>query len=119
MRQPAPTVSQADVEKIIKRDYPADKYDQIMSMLNTYGTEDWQREPQRVRLSVLKLANGNIDELRRYIEWAKCDYRDVISPVEYPMATKKIFRMDKLTKEEIESIYKKDWEQYQKWIDRE
>jgi len=89
-----------------------------MSMLNEYGANDWQRESHRVRLAVLKLANGNIEELRRLIEWAKNDYRDVIAPAEYPMATKKLFTRKTLTEEEMETIYKKDWDQYQQWINQ-
>ncbi len=116
MRQPAPTVSQTDVERIVMRDYPQDKYDEVMLILNSYGTDNWEREPHRVRLAILKLANGNIEELRRFLEWAKCDYRDVISPAEYPLATKKWGKIETLTEEEIESIYKRDWEQYEKWL---
>lgn len=107
-----------DVERVVRRDFAHENYYKIILVLNEYGTEDWQREPDRVRLAVLMLANGNIEELRRYIEWAKCDYRDVISPAEYPLASKKWFKMEKMTREEIDTIYKKDWEQYQLWLNK-
>lgn len=118
MEQPTPIVSQADVERIVRRDYPQDKYANIISVLDGYGVSEWHRETNRVRLAVLKLANGNIQDLRRFIEWAKSDYRDVLSPAEYPLASKKWSKMRNMSKDEVEAIYKKDWEQYQQWLNR-
>jgi hypothetical protein len=37
---------------------------------------------EQIRLAVVKLANGNLDELRRHIQTAKSDWRDVIVAVE-------------------------------------
>ena len=118
LKQPAPIVSKADVERIVRRDDSRDNFHKVISMLNEYGAEDRQREPDRVRLAVLKLANGNIEELKRFLGWAKCDYRDVLSPAEYPMASEIWFRMEKMIKEDIETIFQQDWEQYEYWLEK-
>jgi hypothetical protein len=52
--QPHPTVTRGDVERIVRRDFPADREPEILAMLNEYGTEDWHREPDRVHLAILK-----------------------------------------------------------------
>lgn len=89
-----------------------------MTTLDEYGTEDWQRERERVQSAVLKLAAGTLDDLRRYINLAKLDYRDVLAPAEYPRYTKKMFHIDKLTAEERQRIIDADWKQYQDWFTR-
>jgi hypothetical protein len=75
--QPTPTVTGADVERIVRRDFPADRAVEVLAMLDEYGTEAWQREAHRVRLAALRLAAGDIKRLRYEIEGAKRDYRDV------------------------------------------
>jgi hypothetical protein len=72
-----PNVTSADVERVVRRDFPADCVPEVLAILREYGTESWQREPHRVRLAV-KLAAGNIERLRFQIETAKGDYRDVL-----------------------------------------
>jgi len=54
--QPTPTVTAADVERIVRRDFPAERTAEVLAMLDEYGTEEWQRETHRVRLAALKLA---------------------------------------------------------------
>ena len=69
-----------------------------------------------MQLAVLKLAAKSLDGLRRYIEWAKTDYREVLGPAEYPGYTKKMFRIDKLPEQERQRIIDADWKQYQDWF---
>ena len=116
--QPHPTVSRADVERIVRRDFPADRTVEVLAMLDEYGKEDWQREPHRVRLAALKLAAGDIKRLRYEIEGAKRDYRDVLGPAEYPGYAKHMFHIDKLAQDEQQRIIDADWKQYQDWLTR-
>ena len=69
-------------------------------MLDEYGGETWQREPHRVRLAVLKLAAGSMERLRREVESAKRDYRDVLAPAEYSGYTKRMFHLKELPQDE-------------------
>lgn len=87
-------------------------------MLDEYGTEDWHRERDRVRLAVLKLAAGDMERLRYQVEGAKMDYRDVLGPAEYPGYGKRWFHIEKLSPEERQRIIEADWKQYQDWLTR-
>ena len=40
-KQPHPTVTGADVERIVQRDFPADRVVEVLAMLGEYGSEDW------------------------------------------------------------------------------
>ncbi|HZN53815.1 MAG TPA: hypothetical protein VFB67_00705 [Candidatus Polarisedimenticolaceae bacterium] len=114
--QRAPDVTRADVERIVRRDFPAERVGEVLAMLDEYGPEDWHREPDRVRLAVLKLASGSFERLRYEIEGAKRDYRDVLSPAEYPGYGKRMFK--KLAPDEERRIIDADWKQYQDWLTR-
>ena len=118
MTQPTPTVTAADVERIVQRDFPAARVAEVLALLGEYGTEDWHREPHRVRLAVLKLAAGDIAEARREIETAKRDYRDVLVCAEYPGYFKSVSVSTDLPPDEVQRIIKADWEQYQGWFTR-
>jgi hypothetical protein len=116
--QPTPTVTGADVQRVVRRDFPADRVVEVLAMLDEYGAETWQREPHRVRLAALKLAAGDMKRLRYEIEGAKRDYRDVLGPAEYPGYTKRMFRIGKLAQHEQQRIIEADWKQYQDWLAR-
>ena len=118
MTQPTPTVTAADVDRIVRRDFPADRVDEVHARLIDYGSEEWHPEIDRVRLAVLKLAAGNLEELRMHLGIAKIDFRDVLSAAEYPLYTKKWFHIDKLPPDERQQIIDADWKQYQAWLTR-
>ena len=119
MNQPIPEVTKNDVVRIVQRDFPAKQFDIVMSVLNSYGTEQWQRGVNRVRLAVLKLADGNLQVLRREIDAAKSDYRDVLALAEYPEYMQKVSPSANLGEVERERIIRADWKQYQYWLNRE
>jgi len=71
----------------------------------------------QIRLAVIKLANGNLDELRRHIRTAKSDWRDVIGAAETPEAMSLSFdEFDKLDVEARTEITTRDRRQYQDWL---
>jgi tetratricopeptide (TPR) repeat protein len=79
INQPTPIVTANDVQRIVRRDFPSEHLAAAMDIIKEYGTEKWHSGCNRVQLAVLKLANGNLKDLRRYIEVAKRDYRDVLN----------------------------------------
>lgn len=115
-KQPVPQVTARDVERVVRRDFPVDEYGAVMAILSEYGTEKWYGEPLRVRLAALKVANGNLQQLRACIESAKSDYRDVLAAAEYPSYCKIGSRVQKLPVEEQSRIINSDWQQYQEWL---
>ena len=112
VNQQVPKVTRKHVERIVRRDFPAEKFSEVMAALDEYGKESYEREIERVRLDILKLANGKMDGLQQAIKSAKSDYRDVISMAEYPSSRWDTF---KLPAEEKKQIYSKDWQQYLAW----
>ena len=116
--QPTPNVTNADVERIARRDFPADRVAQVMALLQQYGTERWHNEPARVRLAALKLAAGNIELLRYNIEVAKRDYRDMLAPAEYPGYCKRVPHPGALPPDDEQRVIDDDWKQYEAWLKR-
>jgi len=112
--QPAPDVDMQDVERIVRRDYPADLADTILKDIAAVEV----REKARVVLGCLKLAGGNVDRLRGHLGEASGYYREILGEAEYPLATKRWSRIESLTDEERASIYDKDWRQYSEWLHR-
>lgn len=79
----APLIDDDLVETVIAREFPNEKK-KATAILSEYGGESWQKEVARVRLAILYLAKGDIDELRNVTNSACTDYRDVLSWAEYP-----------------------------------
>jgi hypothetical protein len=115
--QPVPKVTDADVERIVRREFP-DRTSQVFAMLEEYGQEPWHREVQRVRVAALKLAAGDFECLRREIERAKCDYRDVLVVAEYPGYSTRVPGLGKIPADEEQRTIDADWKQYQDWFKR-
>jgi hypothetical protein len=117
--QPTPAVTQSDVERIVRRDFPPEQYAPVINLLDEYGNEQWQGARPRVRLAALKLADGDLKKLRNVIDSAKCDYRDVLSGAEYPGYSKKSLGFRKASVEEQDQVIENDWKQYETWLKRE
>jgi hypothetical protein len=117
MRQPVPNVAPADVERIVRRDFP-EQVEHVMEILRDYGAEDSQREVDRVRLAILKLANGDLQKLRQQLNVAKCDYRDVLAPAEYPGYLRAAPALSLPANADQNGIVSSDWEQYDVWFSR-
>jgi hypothetical protein len=117
MTQPTPTVTAADVERIVRRDFP-NRVSDALAILAEYGPDSWHNEPHRVRAAVLKLANGNLDHLKREIATARADYRDVLAYAEYPDYFRRVSGHGSLPEDQISQIIAKDWKQYQEWFQR-
>lgn len=116
--QPIPTVTSADVDRIVRRDFPADRVPEVLAVLEEYGHESWHRETYRVRVAVLKLAAGKFKKLRQGIENAKKDYRDVLAYAEYPGYFMHIPGPARPPADEERRVVEADWKQYQEWFSR-
>ena len=82
-------------------------------ILDTYGTETWHRERDRVHLALLKLSGGSLEELRRGVECAKSDFRNVLVGAEYP---EEFVASTKTSAEEMKAIRTRDRAQYELWL---
>lgn len=102
----------------MRRDFPAGQFDVVMAILDGYGSDDGQPEPDRVRLAVLKLSAGRVDRLRPYLESAKRDRKEVLARAEQPGYAEKILRIDRTPSEPRERILAEDPSQYESLLSR-
>jgi len=117
MEQPIPTVTREDIYRIIKRDFPENQREEAQKIVDEYRKEDYEREHNRVKAAALKNADGKVEQLKREINRAKTDYRDVLLSAEYPLCAKRMF--DKNYDNEKEKIYEEDWKQYNEWFTKQ
>lgn len=58
--------------------FPAEDAATARRLLDAYGTASFPQDRERVQLAALSLCGGDIDELRRLVDRARRDYRDVL-----------------------------------------
>lgn len=114
--QPIPEVNWNDVERIVRRDFPASQVAEIIVILKEYGKSKRQREAARIQVAVLKLAHGNIERLRMHIKAASADSRDVLAAAESPEYFKRGSGVEALSAKEHSQIIESDWKQYKDWL---
>ena len=114
MEQKIPVVSDSDIKRIIKRDYPNVEGSFVLALLSKYKSES-KKGKNRIFASILKLAEGKTELIEKYVEKANEDYRDILALSEYPHYSKYAFE-DDLSSEREKELNDKDWEQYQKWF---
>ncbi len=68
----------ARIRRRIEQDFPLQAREEVSNALARYGEQPHEREPERVQLAVLILADGNLDKIAHYLEVASKDYRDVL-----------------------------------------
>jgi len=85
----------------------------VVELLENYGKGNHEQEVPRVRLAVLKLANTDINEIRKYVGKAKQDYRDILAWAEYPRQSKKWSMPDGSKKK---TLIEADRVEYEEWL---
>lgn len=73
----------------------------------------------RIQLAILKISNGNLEELRRWVDIALGDYRDPLLLAEYPEEAEAPFEGLNPSPEDrrrMEEIRSRDREQYLRWL---
>ena len=118
IRQPTPAVTAADVERIARRDYPAEQVDEVLALLRSYGVESWEVEVPRVQLALLRLGEGAIDRLRLHLAYAKRDYRDVLLGAEYLTYAALTLRNATPDAGDAQAAINADWASYTEWLQR-
>ena len=96
--------------------FPADDPVELIQILDRYGTEQYERERERVQLAVIKLSCGDKDELLRWVETAKMDYRDALSMAEFPQQSQTEASIYNTDLDTLHRIAREDREQYREWL---
>ena len=86
-------------------------------MLAEYGSDTYHWEATRVRVDVLKIANGDASRIRELVNNAKGEYRDVIYFAEYRRYGDHSFTSEtELTPDEEKKLIDADWKEFQDWF---
>jgi len=115
--QPVPQATEADVARLVHRDYAPGEVAAALALLEQYGTQTWHNEVVRVRVAVLKLAGGNLEELRKHLKVADRDYRDTLAAAEYPVYMRSISPSEKSDLKQKLAV-NSDWHLYREWFER-
>ena len=118
VHQRIPDATEGDVQRIVRRDFAHEQFGTVMSVLDEYAKGGFRRECSRVQLAILKLANGDLEAVRRYFTAANRDYRDVLAAAEYPEYVRAGTRVRELPRKARQQIVNSDWEQYEQWLRR-
>ena len=112
--QPAATVTDKILERIIQRDF-GDCDNEVKQKLRQI-TSDTRAGKNRISAAIIKLSNKDINVIDHYIDMTKNDFRDVISKAEYP----RCFKLDlgQAEKLNMKQVYLDDWKEYSKWLHR-
>ena len=120
--EPVP-LSEIVIAKIDQAFAPHDRREAMDTLVNECGrnlplkAEATSRSLDQIRLAVLKLANGDLDELRRQVQTAKSDWRDVIVAAENPEVMRiGLVGFDKLDANSRAAIIARDRQQYLDWL---
>jgi hypothetical protein len=87
--------------------FPAEQRTMVRRLLASYSPPG-DMSPDRIRLAILKLCEGNHERLPELLELARMDPRDVVGEAEYPrqmhhppgMATEEMIQADRIDFEE-------------------
>jgi hypothetical protein len=112
------------VRRKVLQSFPVEQRTEVTRLLERecannlpFSDDDTSEAIERVRLAVLKVADGSEAELRRQIDGAKRDWRDVINAAEYPEAARLgLLEFTKLDENTREQMQKRDREQYLVWL---
>jgi len=116
-KQPVPKVREEDVRRIALRDFGEEQLALALSILDEFAKQSPGEPSARVRLAILKLANGDLDRLTDATKTAIEDYRDVLAAAEYPRYCREVGFAD--TPESAEqAVIDDDWRQYREWLER-
>lgn len=110
VHQPVPSYTEADLERLVAREFTPESRDAARALLARYGVESWHREPVRVRIACLKHAAGDFKALEKAVSDACRDYRDILAEAEYPRY---------LTARDPEAktrAIEEDWNDLQDWL---
>ncbi len=113
MTAAATSWSRAAVLRKVAAHFQVDEAGEVLALLDTYESSS-EDPPHRVHLAVLKLSNGDIDAIRRYVALAMVDFRDVLASAEYPTQLRLGANAEPEERREAEVA---DRKQYRRWLE--
>ena len=100
----------------VRQCFPNEVLEEIMSILDLYGSELYEKERERIQIAIIKVSEGNLDKLRESVKAAKLDFRDVLAWAEYPEEMSQ-YTWNIHDKEALNTIRNRDRRQYLEWLE--
>jgi hypothetical protein len=85
----------------------------VRKVLGDYGGKSREREPDRVRLAILKLAGAELRSVEKYTGYACEDYRNILAWAEYPRQAREWVMPDADAKQKM---IEADLTEYENWL---
>lgn len=85
----------------------------VHRILQGYGREAHEREPERVRLAILKLAGAELRSVEKYTGYAREDYRNILAWAEYPRQARQWVMPEAAEKQKM---IEADLAEYENWL---
>jgi len=85
----------------------------VHKILLGYGGGVHEREPERVRLAILKLAGAELRSVEKYTGYAREDYRNILAWAEYPRQARQWVMPDA---DEKQKMIAADLAEYEDWL---
>lgn len=117
LEQPVSKGTQDDVERIVRRDFAPTEVAAAFALLEVYEPTS-NESAARVRLAVLRGAHGDLVKLKRALDEANLDYREVLIDAEYPINYRLTMREKRPSDEEYDESIRQDWKNYNEWLSR-
>jgi hypothetical protein len=73
------TITRKDIEKACEAAFHGNDVAAMLAALDLYGIEPYEQETERVQLAIIELCRGSMAELRRLVNEAKIDYRNILA----------------------------------------
>ena len=106
-----------EVLRKVRSCWPNDDPEEILAILDDYGTGPHERGRERVHLASPKLSDGQRGRLPDLVSMAKADYRDALACAEYPEQMRLGFvGMRALSPENARAVRARDKKQYDAWL---
>ncbi len=112
MGQQVPEYSESDFERVLAREFPSESVAEAREILLRYGKESYESWPLRVRMGCLKLAGGEIAQLKKMVKVACGDPRDLLAAAEYRRS------WDAKGAAAQFQAAQEDWKELQEWLAR-
>ena len=85
----------------------------VRKILLDYGRGAHEREPDRVRLAILKLAGTELRSVEKYTGYARDDYRTILAWAEYPRQARQWVAPEAAEKQKM---IEADLAEYEGWL---
>lgn len=103
----------------VKQAFSVKQFENIMRILDQYGSGQHEAEKERLQLAALKLCQGNEEKLKNDIEYAKrIDQRDIIRLAEYPRSNSATPNFPDMKSEDIKKLEEQDLQEYLDWLNK-